>query len=352
MRLSISSALSTLIPVVFATCFTPASSVLADDLFSGVALEAVFENGNDSSDSNSSTNDNSNRTQRVTGAGSLVRVLDSAGLAATKVDRSVVSVTLRQAGLSLPVLMSVAVEENRLDMVMLLAEFNDDSDWDTARLAQLFTANSEESTLFFAISKTRRRVELRRSMSNRWITPAVLKEELNKMALVAETYEDTWSNVAINESKTDKNVAESKSQTQESTTIAAPNSQNQASTTAGVGATTTAPAQSAPTQSAPAKPPTGQPARLTLVGQWSASLSTGEAFAVMIARSGQFQLVHVKSGKTTVSKGTAARSGNQLTLTDTSGTIISGTVTQTRADAFSLAIGGNAAAALQFKRAK
>tara|TARA_R110002049_G_scaffold2750_5_gene22045 strand:- start:287 stop:1315 length:1029 start_codon:yes stop_codon:yes gene_type:complete len=342
MRFSIRLAVAALCPFMLAAGSSLRSTVSADDLFSDVALESVFQAENDSSLGTALSADLAGGTQRVTGAGSLARVLESAGLQPKKLERSVVSVTIRQAGWSLPVLMSVAVDQDRLDMVMLLTEISDNSEWDTSRLTRLFAANAEESTVFFALSKSRQRIELRRSMSNRMITPARLKDELMKMALVAETYEDTWANVAKNQSA-DSTEASDSLASKVGQPAAAPTGNSDSASSAAT--TTDVAAQPDPAPQADA-------ARMTLVGRWSASLASGEAFAVQIARDGKFQLVIAKSGKTTVSSGTATRDGNQLTLVDTKGVKIAGTVTQPTPDTFALMVGGNASVTLNFKRAK
>ena len=133
MRLSISSAILTLCPVFVAACISPASMVVAEDLFSDIAMESVFRAEKVAPSATAITDDVVEQVQRVTGAGSLSRVLEDAGLQPKKIDQSVVSVTLRQAGWSLPVLMSVAVDQDRLDMVMLLTEIGEKNEWDTTR---------------------------------------------------------------------------------------------------------------------------------------------------------------------------------------------------------------------------
>jgi hypothetical protein len=334
MHFSIRSAIVTFCPVFVAVCISPASMVAADDLFSDIAMESVFRAEKDATSSAPLTAEVVDDGQRVTGAGSLSRVLETAGLQPKKIDSTVVSVTLRQAGWTLPVLMSVAVDQDRLDIVMLLTEIGEENDWDTTRLTRLFAANAEESTLFFALSNSRKRIELRRSMSNRMITPKGLKDELLKMAMVAETYEDTWSNVVKRAESESSNEPDSSLPSQTDAVV-----KNIEETSSD---------DQTPTQPTVSSASSG----LTLVGRWSASLASGEAFAIQIVKDGKFQLVVAKSGKTTISKGTASRSGNQLTLAETNGTKIVGTVQQSTADAFSLAIGGNASATLNFKRAK
>ena len=336
MCISIRFAIATLCTVFVAVCLSPLSMVLADDLFSDVAMESVFRAEKDADSSVPTADATVDGAQRVTGAGSLANMLERAGFKPKKMDQSIVSVTIRRAGWSLPVLMSVAVDQDRLDMVMLLSEIGDESEWDTTRLTQLFAANADESTLFFALNRSRKRVELRRTMSNRSLTPVLIKAEISKMAMVAETYEDAWSNVIKRPAEPAVKSTNADSSSNAGTQPSQPAVVENTSTN-----TATNPASTQPNA-------TG----FTLVGRWSTTLASGEALAVQIATDGTFQMVVAKSGKTTVSKGMASRAGDQLTLAESSGTKIVGTYRQTTADAFSLRIGGNASATLNFQRAK
>ncbi|QDT09326.1 hypothetical protein [Planctomycetes bacterium K23_9] len=90
--------------------------------------------------------------------------------------------------------------------------------------------------------------------------------------------------------------------------------------------------------------------KLTLVGTWSAAISSTEAFAIAITADRKFQLVHQKNGQSHVSVGTAAKSGNRLTLTGNDKTSIAGTVTQTDNQAFRLEV--SPSLALNFKKAR
>lgn len=321
MRISIRTTI--LCPVLLATCLSSLSVVEADDLFSEIAMESVFRVENDASAVSAEVA--IDERQRVTGAGSLANVLEKSGFTSKKVDQRTVSVTIRQAGRSLPLLMSVAVDQDRLDIVMLLSEIQENGEWDTSRLTELFAANAEESTVFFAFSQSRKRIELRRTMSNRSLTPTQLKAEILKMAMVAETYEDAWSNVVNSSAEPTENATQSDSPIETGTTPSQPSTVvNKSATSNG----------------------------MTLVGRWSATMPGGDALAVQIAKEGKFQMVIVKAGKSTVSNGTASRSGDQLTFAESNGTKIVGTFRQTTTDAFSLILGGNSSATLNFKRAK
>ena len=98
-----------------------------------------------------------------------------------------------------------------------------------------------------------------------------------------------------------------------------------------------------------------EPATARLVGRWSALVGKDQAFAIQIESDGQFRLVHVKSGKSTVSTGKTIQSGRDLTLAGDDGTKLRCTVTPQTDDAFQLAINdakGKPTVKLDFKKQK
>jgi hypothetical protein len=93
----------------------------------------------------------------------------------------------------------------------------------------------------------------------------------------------------------------------------------------------------------------------SLVGRWSASIGKDQAFAIQIDSGGRFRLVHLKSGKSTVSKGKATRSGDRLTLAGDDRIKLNCTVSWRAADRFQLAINdakGKPTVTLDFKKQK
>ena len=103
----------------------------------------------------------------------------------------------------------------------------------------------------------------------------------------------------------------------------------------------------------PAQKPVAKQA-FSMVGSWTASLGN-DAFAIKLTSDSKFQLVHIKSGKSTISKGKVTRSGNQMTLAGDDGTTLRCSVAQTTSDRFQLAIAGgkgSKATTLTFKKAK
>jgi hypothetical protein len=185
-------------------------------------------------------------------------------------------------------------------------------------------ANSAESPASFGWSESRQRIELRRSISNRGVTVISLRRSLSDLALVAEAYEDAWSKIAVRQ----------KPPRAESPAAAEATDQTDAD--------------------ASGEAKAAEDSQPDLVGRWSASLGGGEAFAIELHSDAAFQLVHAKADKTTSSKGTFKRSGNRLTLTDTEGTKLEGTVRQESADAFDFSItsgDGNVLRTIRFKKA-
>ena len=80
-----------------------------------------------------------------------------------------------------------------------------------------------------------------------------------------------------------------------------------------------------------------------------------KSFAIAMTRDSKFQLVHLKSGKPTISKGKATRTGNRLTLAGDGSITLNCQVQQTTADKFRLTIlnaQGKATVNLDFKKAK
>jgi hypothetical protein len=149
-------------------------------------------------------------------------------------------------------------------------------------------------------------LELRGSIGNRSVTGSQLKADLDRLATLAESQSERW--LKLKPQKKSKSEA---SDTKQKT--------------------------------------------FSLVGRWAASIGKDQAFAIQIDSGGNFRLVHLKSGKSTVSKGKATRSGDRLTLAGDDGTKLNCTVTWRTADEYQLAINdakGNATVKLDFKKQK
>lgn len=283
--------------------FLPVSVLRGDEgLFSEVAMESVFEKSATIKPAVASKNA-AGRFSRITGVSSLIEALGAAGFEASEKNGRA-AFDLNHASWRFPVSIGVLVDQDRIDCEMSLVEIGDSGQVTTATLLSLLAAGDRRGTSF-AYNPESKMVQVRASLSNRSITADQLKANLVYMATIAEKHSEIWS----------KLKGQSKSEA-----VAAKPKQD-----------------------------------LSLVGRWSASVASGEAFAIAITADAKFQLVHLKSGKSTVSKGKTTLSGNELKLVGDNDLTLSGTVTQSSGDAFRLAINdakGNVAVTLDFKKAK
>jgi hypothetical protein len=283
----------------------------ADDggLFSEVAMESVFEKPVAASKAVASPS-STGHIGRITGASSLNQALRAAGFDSQEKDGRA-SFDLDHAGWSFPVSIGVLVDQDRIDCELSLTKIGDDTSLTTETLLALLTAGDTRGASF-AYDRKGKRILLRATLSNRSITASELKADLIRLATVAQKHSDIWSTLKGQPASNSKSASNSK----------------------------------------PAEAP---PKQFSLVGRWSASLSSNEAFAIQIASDATFQLVHLKSGKSTISKGKATRSGDQLKLVGNDKVTLNCSVTQTAGDAFQLAINdakGKTTATLSFKKAK
>ena len=246
---------------------------------------------------------------RITGVSSLLTALKAAGFEAQGTDGRA-TFKLDHASWRFPVSMGVQVDQDRIDCKMTLAEIDDVSQLKPQTLLGLLASGDDRGTSF-AYDPEAKTIQIRASLSNRSITAAQLKADLVHMASLAEKHSDVWS--ALKSQPKVDSISTPKSVSSEPKPV------------------------------------------VSLIGRWSASPASGEAFAIAITADSQFQLVHLKSGKSTVSKGKITRSGNQLKLVGDKDLTLDCTVTQTTDDAFALAIKdakGNVALTLDFKKAK
>ncbi len=286
---------------VITASFSQVTSVTANDgLFSEVAMEAVFEKKQNMIAETAEIADD-DVLPRITSTASLVAALKSAGFEAQK-EGEKASMRLRQGGWNLPVSMTVQVEQDRIVTQLSLAKI-DNPPTDNNQLLKLLAAGDAGRGMFFAYNGKSKFILLRSSLSNRLVTPSQLREHLQNLGSLAEENAESWS------------VFGKKTET--------------------------------PKQAPAAKP-------LALHGSWTASFGK-DSFAIKLTADSKFQLVHLKSGKPTISKGKVTRSGSQLTLVGDDGTKLQCLVAQTTKDRFQLSIVGSkgkTASKLEFKKAK
>ncbi|TWU26421.1 hypothetical protein Pla52o_02740 [Novipirellula galeiformis] len=296
---------------VLAALFCGNAQVHADDnLFSEVAMESVFEK-QVATVKDVATITDGETTQRIVGVSSLIQVLKAAGFEPRE-EQGSATFKLNHAQWIFPVSMTVFVDEDRIACEMSLVKMEDDASFDKETLLKLLVSNTATQGGYFAFDQENKRIQLRVSLSNRAVTARQLKADLTQLAILAERKSDIWS----------------KSNSKPSTSVA----------------------PAIPTHGASSAKP-----RLSLAGTWSASLNSGEAFALRLNSEGTFQLVHMKSGKSTSSKGKVTRVDDKLTLIGDDKITLNCTVNQTVADKFQLAVNdakGNVAIKLDFTNAK
>ncbi len=295
-----------------------------DDLFSTVAMETAFEKTAPPSLDVASIKGAISDTEfleRITSNAALAQVLTAAGFNPETKEGAVVFKVV-QGKWQLPVSMRILVEQDRIACEVSLAKLSD-NEINKETLIELLTSSDLNQGAFFAYDRQNQLIQLRVALSNRAVTVRKLKSDLGELGNLAELKSEIWSNLdAGSKSKPNKDLTK---------TDAPPARQ----------------------QNSPSTTPS--PQVFSLVGKWSASLSTGEAFAFQLTADSRFQLVHVKSGKSTSSKGKATRSGDRLTLVGDDKVTLNCRVKQVSTDSFELSVmdaKDNASVALSFKKAK
>lgn len=268
-----------------------------EDLFSEVAVEAVFSGTTKAQATGAGTaSSGSAATPRVTGAGQLGKLLRSAGLETERVDGKAVSLSVAHGEWAIPTTIRAAVERGQIDIVMGLTTRGKDAKWAADKLLNLLEIESDTAGAHFAYDRSQGQVQLRQTLSARDVTGVRLSSMLTEMAEFAVSRQDSWF--------------ESKEKT-EAGTAAAPT---------------------------------------PLVGTYVANLAAGEAFALSLTKEGTFALAHVKAGKTTTSKGKLERTADQMKLVGEKGAAIAGTVSNVTTEGFDWVLAGGKR--LTFKKSK
>jgi hypothetical protein len=307
--------------ILAASCCSTTFAGDINDLFSELAMESVFENETAESVVNFATPAKATRVERITGVSGLAQILKGEGLEHTvKGDR--VELRLERSGWAFPVTLQVDVELERILLELSLVEIGEGKSLDQAAMLKLLSGGNAAQSAFFAFEPTEKLIQLRSSMSTRNVSGAAFIAELDRLALFADERSDLWSGLT-------KKVPATSAAT----------------------ASTSAPTTANP----PASPPANPPARpsLSLLGQWTASVATGEAFAVKFDATGRFALVHLKGGKSNTSRGKSVRTGENLVLQGDDGTKLNGTLKWRSEKGFQLAINGadgKPAVRLEFKK--
>jgi hypothetical protein len=300
-----------------------AQTALADDLFSSIPIDTVFAPKSGEGNARPARPDEkSERIQRVLNITQLTDILRDAGLEPES-DEAAVLVKIQHARWTFPIVLGLDESQERIVMLVRLADLAGKPALSSDRLLALLGAGREMRPASFTYSEKNKRVEMLMTIENDAISPRMLREELRKLAQLAENTSGLWDvSAAIS------NVAATSPAAPATGTK--PAGQNLTINTS-AGAKGNAP----PASSVPAtNPPT---AVGSLLGKWSAARSAKEAFAIQLNTDNTFVLVYIKDGKQSRSTGKFTLSGSQLTLTGNDGVQFSGSVSGVTAKTFDFA---------------
>jgi hypothetical protein len=294
-------------------CLCPHIAIAAEDsLFSEIAVESVFEKELASDDEQASRGDGA-MLERITGVNSLSLALTASGFT-PKIEGAAVSIQVDHAGWKLPMTLAVEIEQDRIVCEVLLVKVEDKTQIKSDSLLNLLASGDPVRGAFFAYDDNKKFILLRSSFKNRGVTARQLKRDILQLGSMAEENANVWSKLA----KKDQSATDV-------TTVPVASNKSTSATT------------------------------VSLVGSWGATLSGGESIAILVTKESKFVLVHLKSGKSSQSKGTAVVSGDQLTLVGDDKVTLKGKVSQTSADNFQFTLlkdTGKPQATLNFRKAK
>lgn len=271
-----------------------------DDLFSKVSIDAPFAQIRDADDTPAPL---APRGSRITGASAVTSLLQEANFKTKSISTRVVATEIKRDKWNIPVRVSVFYDDDQLELALLLKALGNDyseADVSSEKLLELMAASRNFAPAFFAYDAEHKRIELRQRISNRGVTTANLKRQLERLADIAIDNEAAWN-------------------------LAKP--------------TATKPPATKPT-TAP-QPGTSSLSVSALLGTWAADRGKDEAIALKLDADGKFILAIAKGSDTTRSNGTFSLSGQTLNLTATDGTKLNGTVSLNGTNGFDLQLPGS-----------
>ncbi len=286
--------------------FTSRTTVMGDghDLFSDVRTNSVFEDSSNNSNSGDSP-------RRITRAEELREMLKSSGFEAKVVSNRIVTTQKELAPWTFPVMVELSEDETRVTVVLGLKSVSDVSkELPTAKLLEMMKVSQKNAPALFAYHPGRERTEVSSALKNQGLTGLELRDEVNRLAILAKKYDTMWSG------EQEKTQESQPPQTQTPQT------------------------QTPQTQTPPSPPQQNNSPTSTsrLVGRWSAARSATEAFAVEFTSSQTFNLVYVNNGRQTRSSGKFTVGNGSLSMTTSDGTQITGSLTVNSDTQFTLTI--------------
>lgn len=294
-------------------CASPVAS--ADDLFSAVAMESVFEKKAVPAVVGA-TQSGGEALERITGVSSLIQAVKYAGYT-PKENSGRVSIQVPHAGWNFPTDLQVQIEKDRISIEMALVTVSDANVVSPKELLKLLEKNDAVSGHFFAFEPSRKLLVLRSSMENRALSAKKIQDQLNQVAAFGEKYSSLWSQWKAKSAEELKGKGSSNGSNPGAVASQTPNS------------------------------------GFSLLGNWGAALNDKDSIAIQIKQDTTFKLVTVQSGKAKISNGKFTRDGNRLTLVGDDGVTLQCTVSQSAANQFQLHVHdekGNAKLKVDFQK--
>ena len=294
-----------------------ASGQLNDDLFSSVRVSNAFTESDAASVGQDGTKTSG---WRITSTDELVSLLQEGRFEVASKGNRTASTQKALDSWVFPVTVTVSEDEEDVSIVLGLRAVSDAKKLPATRLLQLLESNEKSGRTSFAFNRERNRIELFCLINNSGMNAQLLRDEINRLAILARDNEAAW------------NLEESAGGAAMTNTVTANGGAAKVVQTAQTGtAPMTTPSNTAPSSSvaSPATSPASVPsstgaatAELTaaaLQGRWSASRSAKEAFAVQLNADATFVLVSVINGKQARSTGKFTLLQSQLTLEGSDG---------------------------------
>ncbi|TWT34340.1 hypothetical protein [Blastopirellula retiformator] len=241
-------------------CFATVGLADENDLFSGVQSGSVFVDGS------AKPTTTATPITRVTSIESLNEMLTAAGFESKVVSPRVILTKKTLDDWAFSVLVTISEDELTLGVTIPLSTLKDESKLSSKQLLKLLEANQKHAPSVFTFSTERKRTELYHIVPNESMTGQKLRDQINRLAVLAKDTSDLWQLPGGNPKTT-------------------------------------------PTSTAAPKLTTS-----SLIGSWSAAKSKTEAIAIRFDAGDKFQLVYIKSGKQTKSSGKFSINGDQLQL--------------------------------------
>lgn len=309
-----------------------------NSLYSAVDAVAAFENDSDVVHDRSASG--SVRESRLISTNDLLRTLQDANFEGSAIGTRAVATKKQLASWQFPVLVTLSENEQDVTIVLGLRRVSDPQKVPATRLLQLLETNEKSGRTSFAFNRERNRLELFSLIGNTGITGQTLRDQINRLAILARDTESLW-----NLEETTGGASENSSEAANSgaTKVVEPSVEPSPLNTA----QSTAPATQTLPEAAIVSPN-------SLHGRWSASRSTTDAFAILLNTDNTFVLVNVSGGKQARSAGKFSLLNGLLTLEGSDGSRLLGNVTVASSSEFRFEpqSAGNTATGLTFRKAQ